>query len=298
MKKLLFILFTVFLITSPLQAGGNRWSSKPPLGSQIDWGHPLSKGLVACFLMNERGGNIVQDIANRKNGISAGAIFSKEGIYFSTTNNTYVRTGENLIIQYPFTLVVRFFPTLVTTRQKLMYIGNGAVTNQYFGLGLNFELNIKKYYLDARNTGALFTVSNTSIVLNKWHTLVGVYKSSTIRELYLDGKYEALGIDSVTIPSMDRLTFGRDDDSTPLYPFTGNISFGYLYNRALSPQEIQQLYIEPYCFIKPPTIWSNFKTAVVAGVIKTLNGVVWGSISTIKGLSKGSIKTLNGATAN
>ena len=29
------------------------FDSCPPLGSQINWGHPLSKGLVGCWLMNE-----------------------------------------------------------------------------------------------------------------------------------------------------------------------------------------------------------------------------------------------------
>ena len=35
------------------------WSTeKLPLCSQINWGHPLSQGLVGCWLMNEGGGKM------------------------------------------------------------------------------------------------------------------------------------------------------------------------------------------------------------------------------------------------
>lgn len=39
------------MFTHTIAWGGN----KPPEGSQINWGHPLSRGLVGCWLMNETG---------------------------------------------------------------------------------------------------------------------------------------------------------------------------------------------------------------------------------------------------
>ena len=42
---------------------------KPPLGSQLNYSHPLSQGLVGCWLMNEGGGKILTDLS-RDNGIT------------------------------------------------------------------------------------------------------------------------------------------------------------------------------------------------------------------------------------
>ena len=40
---------------------------KPPLGSQIDWSHPLSTGIVGYWLFNEGSGNKINDISNNRN---------------------------------------------------------------------------------------------------------------------------------------------------------------------------------------------------------------------------------------
>ena len=46
-------------------------TQKPPLGSIIDWSHPLARGLVGCWLLNEGGGDAIYDmVENRKATIS------------------------------------------------------------------------------------------------------------------------------------------------------------------------------------------------------------------------------------
>ena len=52
--------------------------TKPPVGSTLNWGHPLSKGLVGCWMMNEGGGNLVNDIASKYNGTNSGAVWSNQ----------------------------------------------------------------------------------------------------------------------------------------------------------------------------------------------------------------------------
>ncbi len=42
-----------------------RTWQKPPLGSMIDWSHPLAQGLVGCFLLNENGGLQIWDLVNK-----------------------------------------------------------------------------------------------------------------------------------------------------------------------------------------------------------------------------------------
>jgi hypothetical protein len=43
------------------------WATTPPLGRVINTNHPLSKDMVACWLLNEGGGNIANDsVSNAK----------------------------------------------------------------------------------------------------------------------------------------------------------------------------------------------------------------------------------------
>ena len=72
MKKILLTILICSLIFIPTSEAKTPWTSKPPIGSQIDWSHPLAKGLVGCWLMNEGGGNVVNDIARRNNGTNYG----------------------------------------------------------------------------------------------------------------------------------------------------------------------------------------------------------------------------------
>src|SRR2546421_50667 len=49
------------------------WLMKPPVGTQINFGHPLAKGLVGCWLFNEFGGKLVSNGLFRNHGTLSGA---------------------------------------------------------------------------------------------------------------------------------------------------------------------------------------------------------------------------------
>ena len=44
-----------------------KWTFKPPLGAKVNFSHPLAKGLVGLWLMNEGGGNKVYDLSGNEN---------------------------------------------------------------------------------------------------------------------------------------------------------------------------------------------------------------------------------------
>ena len=50
--------------------------NKPYLGVPINGTHPLAKGLVGCWVMNENSGNVVQDLSgNVRTGTITGAVW-------------------------------------------------------------------------------------------------------------------------------------------------------------------------------------------------------------------------------
>ncbi len=71
---------------------------KPPLPVHINWEHPLSRGLVGCWLFNEGGGNIAFDLSGHVNhGTINGATWTAEklgsALSFDGTND-YVEVPD------------------------------------------------------------------------------------------------------------------------------------------------------------------------------------------------------------
>jgi len=48
------------------------WTIKPPLGAQLDWSHPLTQGLEACYLFNEGQGTTLHDLTGRGHNVTIG----------------------------------------------------------------------------------------------------------------------------------------------------------------------------------------------------------------------------------
>jgi hypothetical protein len=81
--------------------------------------------------------------------------------------------------------------------------------------------------------------------LNQWQFVCGVGKSNSNRVLYVNAKATAPDTNS-NVPSSasDRLTAGASDRQTQIDNYyKGKIDDVRIYNRALSAQEIQQLYL-------------------------------------------------------
>ena len=79
-----------------------RWQTKPPPGTQIDWTHPLTRGLVGCWPMNEGCGTIVHNMAPSRK-VNHGAIVNGAtwvpsrgggGISTVTGSSHYIECGN------------------------------------------------------------------------------------------------------------------------------------------------------------------------------------------------------------
>ncbi len=274
-KKLLlfFIIFSLCII--PIASAETSWTSKPPLGSSINWEHPLSRGLVFCALMNEGGGNIVKDIAKTHNGVNTATWVSTikgKGLQFPGVYGTRVTIPDSSDFAFTtgqsFTCIVYFIPS-VTTNMTILRQDNELQSPR--SIILIDTVSAKVRFLCTGNLSRISTVSGgTSIVAGLPYMAAGVRNVSLDKvQLYLNGKSDAADVTDViteTIDSDNPVVFGDHIASyaPDRLPFNGKIIFGYIYNRALSPSEIQQLYISPYCFIKQPSLL-DYGAQVVAG---------------------------------
>ena len=257
-----FIFFSLALATTP-------FTSKPNLGAQINWSHPLSKGLVACFLMNEGGGKLSTNLTNYSNGnLSNGAYYTvaKQNtvISFDGDNDIVINNKNTFYKQSPYSFFVIHYPLSSGGNTAGRILDNGAY-HFYFSFSdtlLIFQVTT------SGSPNSVYSDANC-ITLNKWN-----YHTVT-----WDGGILKTGIKIYSKAILQSVSNSQDGNGTISYALSnfniGNVAAinrgynGYIslllgYNRVLSPSEIRSLYEEPYQFIEyePWTMWG----AIVATV--------------------------------
>lgn len=260
MRKQTWILFFIFLLIAGPVAATQPWPNKPPLGSVIDWSHPLARGLVGCWLMNEGGGLKIQDIAKGNNGTITNATWKPLFLLFNGlsskvncgNNNSLNLANSNVTIVTQLYVSAVGWNTIVDKRTN--------TSNMYwFGVG-NYSGKSRLYF--AVDTTTSLVPSTTNIILNTWTHCAVVYNLG-VGVYYYNGKPN--GPTKVGMGTIDGnaapLYIGAETGSTTW--MNGGIKYVYIYNRGLSPSEIEQLYKEPYCFIRSPswTIWGALQAA-------------------------------------
>ena len=271
--KLFKILLSVILVASflvcPVEAK-TPWRSKPPIGSQIDYSHPLAKGLVGCWLMNEGGGKSVRDLARNMNGTLVGdtkftvnnigscLLFDGTGDY--ANSNSFVDTTQLTISVWLST------PAPTTSYMMILTKSSGVVGQPW---ELRFSANSGRIQFWSTTTVEGTDKGATALSANKLYHIVLTY-NKVKAQIYINSIAETMSNDvsyasgSLITSSTTPILIGARKITTPEYFFNGSMKNCYLYNRALSSQEIQQLYIDPYCFIKPQTDWNCIKAVTTA----------------------------------
>ena len=114
-------------------------------------------------------------------------------------------------------------------------------TNTIGRVGLYLPTNSLKLY-----TGTNFgsNVSGPQLTSNMWYNITSVINTTDL-SLYVNGKF--IGINTFTVPftygaTINRITFGDATAQGLPRPFAGYIDDFRLYNRALSPAEINGVY--------------------------------------------------------
>lgn len=225
-----------------------RWTRKPlPTEKvEIDWSHPLSANLAACWLMHEAGGLRVTDIASKKYhgalinpaGRSAGP--GGIGIDFNGTS-TRVDTAD---IPFggtaPVSIFSLFRPDSITGNRHLVAQGTEIVL-RFVDANLEFILN-------SFTTNDRVSVAH-SLTAGKLHSAAGSYGSSGLIRVYQDGK--SLGSVTPTGAYADVASVFQLGALTGAEFFAGAMYCAMIWQRELSAAQMAWLHAEPYAFIRP-----------------------------------------------
>lgn len=232
------------------------WLNKPPVGTQINWGHPLSRGIVGCWLFNEGSGETAHDIAAARNhGILTNTVQSvwtrreQRGsvIDFDGTDDR-VEIAEDAALKPAKISVAMWFKPDTTTRFNSALMKT-TVSSWSDGYGIAFDpAGTLIFFINSYNTNFVSVALTASV----WYFMVGTYDLSNIR-IYINGIEVAstaftTAINHSTTPL--QIAKGRHTDDTR-YRWDGPIENTIMYDRALSPEEVLWLFRAPYSFLIP-----------------------------------------------
>lgn len=227
--------------------------TQPPVGTSINKNHPLAKGLVGCWLLNEGGGKKAIDSSgmNQLEGVvSSSSVFTVKQrgscVSFPSGANSMVNLGTQPI-----------FSTLTGNMTLSAWINTSTVGSGVrnitgvFGAGSSgtiFDINRTAGKLDGTWANTVIATGSVVLSINTWYHVVMVRYGSTgswTCDFYINGVLDNSTSGIATNPNAG--TFGiigaLASNSAPFFGFINDVK---MYNRALSASEIRQLYTSPY----------------------------------------------------
>ena len=253
-KKLLILLLLCSLCSSAF----GQFQQKPFLGQQIDWSHPLAKGLVGYWLMNEGTGNIVQDLSGNGNdgtfGVGAASPSWIAGNHGSAINFDGGDTCE--ITEKSNVLAITNALTIIANVKFNNTSAYDSVINRYDaggGYGIYYSSQPRLRFV-VRDGGSNYDdcLISGQPVTGEWMQIAGVFDGAN-SYIY---KNAILGDTQVgtalSNTSTDTLSIGTG--------FYGDsfvdIDHVMIWNRALSAREIQDLHSNPFGMFQPTfSVW-------------------------------------------
>ena len=224
------------------------YNQKPLPGDLLDYGCPLSNGLIGCWLFNEGSGNKVLDMSgNGNDGTLQGTARYTVCKYGSGLdldgNSDYADCGNNttLDVSDGFTILVWVYKKAVgnnTIFGKQNNVGNDA--------GYYFRINGPSGFRNTSESWEEITVPDIS--LNIWHQVALTYDGANLA-FYLDGVLNVTGAATGTVKAITaKASIGRLGDYDGQY-WNGLIDHVLLCNCPSSASEIALLYSEPFCMV-------------------------------------------------
>lgn len=220
--------------------------SKPLFGSQINQAHPLSQGIVSCYLFNEGAGTTVYDSSGKGHHMDF-TTGSPLPTWTSDSNGNalnFTATGENSST----TIVsnITDFSILFGFRQKTGnpsgYAELGTLNGTTFyscSTATNFRAVNGPFAITTPANGAVGT--GIPVADTDFHQVLFT-RVGTVESVYLDGVF------NVSAPAVNGAgnTVLNVPGAVLSRGMYGNMSFIYVWNRTMSAQEISYLNAFPF----------------------------------------------------
>lgn len=238
----------------------SNWFTKPRAGVKLNHAHPLSRGLVGYWVLNEGSGTIVYDISGSgQHGTLTGFSFSSTSGWTGSPmggglrgdgSNDVVNCGSSSILN---PIAMSWCSWVMTTSLSQPYqspftrrLGVGNTYAYTWAVKSNGRVAI--YVRTAGDTAYDGTGAHI-IAVNKWYFVAFTYSSSDGLKGYVNGVLDGTAAANGNISQVADVTYLMDDPYTGggvNRTWTGCMDETRVYNRVLLPNEIKTLYANPH----------------------------------------------------
>ena len=233
--------------------------TKPPLGAEVDWAHPINRDLVGCWLLNEGMGTRATDIAYGEVARPIAAYAWREGLRLQGGNAAGYgecwRASNTTRLEAGLGSMTILAWATVWQQQRGMDFGGvryGSLAGKgflaSFVAGMGISVRNESFYVQARaGKTVIKAFGGTNIIDGRPHLLAGILDRERAQlSNHIDGKKQEstdatplAGI-NLTMPT-ESFTIGGNSQSTARFSFLGHIHAVMVWKRALTDDEIAWL---------------------------------------------------------
>jgi len=256
---------------------------KPLRGLQVNWSHPLARGLAGCWLLNEAGGKTVADYGLRR----------KHGAFQYSTTAPLWKPGEHGSClefgseRYVGCGIDKFGWVTTNELSVVAYVNHAASQNGTIFTRSAFvrPARLAGYASGKFRWWVITTGTSCNIISgsahatdgSEWVHVVGTWKEHDGR-VYVNGQLENSESSSSGnlnfVSDSQPVGIGGTYEAGSYYEcWNGRIEYVLVYNRALSPADVKWLYREPFAMferpVSPASIYAPETTISLAGSISS-----------------------------
>lgn len=174
--------------------------TKPKPGVRLNPFHPLSKGLVGCWLFNEGAGGTVRDISGNNNHGTlnnmdpaadwVGTIHGS-GLAFDGSDDN-ITIANSAILNPPgdmtLSLWIRFnsLPSVTGNIATIIYKAHGSSPYQSYKISFSTTNKPSFYWVNTASTQFEAEYLGDALLVNTWYHIIGIL-SGTSMDLYING---------------------------------------------------------------------------------------------------------------
>ncbi len=278
---------------------------KPTRGTLLNTSHPLARGLVGCWSMNEGTGKKIFDSSGHRNtGTFVNTPIwiqgdNKSAIDFEAGDDDYIDCGPAFQITNQLTVIAKI-------RLESIAAQYPTVASKWESVGVNdrqwklvASLNGSNPYFDISSTGAndIYRQGTAPLTLGEWITIAGVFDGINLTlDFYKNGILDNGALTGVIPNSLFAATsnvlIGNASTGVITHrPFDGKIEYICVWNRVLSSVDIAQLHREPFCMFE-----RAIRPGLIGGPIVNLVGTLT-ALSSLSATAK-AIRKADGTVAS
>ena len=232
-------------------AGEQLFYDRPTFPAQLDMAHPLTRGLIGCWVFNENEPSCMRvwdssPYGNNGSVLGGTPRARSDGRLFNGTNDL---------------IIIDALSTMMTTFSWIIWLNPDVVTPTKYPLAKRHVQYLRintdaRIYISLNGTNANQSITEQTLTAGQWVCIGVRYDDAGDRKAYVfingvpttygGGGQQIAVTGSITDDVSESITFGGYGDTGELW-WPGRIGGALIYkNRVLNPAEFQDLYLHPY----------------------------------------------------